>query len=67
MPTISPSGLDGNHMGDDFFKLLNLLEISSKTKILSPFDTKGKGKTNIFSPFEIHYVLHAPPKYMQTF
>ena len=64
MPTISPFGLDGNHMGDDCFKMLNLLEISSNIKILSPFDIKGKGRSKIFSPFEIHYAIHAPPEYM---
>jgi len=30
-----------------------LLEITSNTKILSPFDIKGKGQIKIFSPFDI--------------
>ena len=66
MPTISPFGLDGNHVGVDYYKLQKLLEISSNTKILFPFDIKGKGKTRIISPFDIHYIAHAPPEYMQS-
>jgi len=66
MPTISPFGLDGNHIGVHYFKLYNLLDISRNTKILSPFDIKGKGWTTIFSSFQMDYDVHSPPEYMQS-
>jgi len=68
MPTISPFGLDGNHDGVDCYTLWKLLDITynTNTKILSPFDIKGRGQTNILSFFDIHYVVNAPPKYKQS-
>jgi len=69
MPIISTFGLDGNHVAVDYFKLSNLLDISRNIKILSPFDIKGKARTNIFSPLvhvEMHYTVHGPPQHMYS-
>jgi len=51
MPTISCFGLDGNN----------------NIKELSPFDIKDKEQTKIFSPFDIHYVVHAAREYMLSY
>jgi len=66
MPTITRFVLDGNHIGVDHFKLYNMLDISSNINILSPFDIKGKGRTKILSPLEMHYVVYALPEHMQS-
>jgi len=53
-----------HYAGVDYCKLKKLLEITSNKKIHSPFEIKGKGRTKLFSHFDIHYAFHAPPKYM---
>ena len=36
----------------------------NNTKSLSPFDTKDKGRTKIFSFLDNHSVDHTPPEYL---